>query len=55
MTKYQKLIIDYARLLGEFKGTLQGVTYWDIPKELKKKLSSKIIELEKIDIEIEDS
>lgn len=38
--------IEYARLLGEFVGTLTGITYWDIPKELKVKIEAKIQELE---------
>ena len=50
MKEYNKLLIDYARILGEFKGTLEAVTYWDVPQELKDKMNSKISELEKIEV-----
>ncbi len=50
MTEYQKLVLEYVRLLGEFKGTLQAVTYWKIPKELKEKMRDKIKELEGVEI-----
>lgn len=42
--------IDANRFLGEFIGTLKGVSLWDIPEELKIKLQNKIEELENIDI-----
>ena len=35
-----------ARLKGDFVGTLIGITYWDIPNELKSRLNKKIVELE---------
>ena len=50
MKEYNKLLIDYAKILGEFKGTLEAVTYWDVPQELKDKMNSKISELEKIEV-----
>ena len=40
-----KLKIEFARLRGDFVGTLIGITYWDIPNELKIKLNKKIVEL----------
>ena len=43
--KHVKLLLDYSLLLGEFAGTLQGITHWDIPKELKVKLEKQIQEL----------
>lgn len=45
----EKILIErikYARLLGEFIGTLKGITYNDIPEDLKLKLEAKIKELE---------
>lgn len=36
-----------ARLEGEFLGMLEGICFWDIPKELKEKLQTKINELKK--------
>jgi hypothetical protein len=41
-----KLEIQANRLLGEFIGTLEGICYWEIPEELKKKVE----ELRKIEI-----
>lgn len=51
MTKYVKLLLAYSRLLGEFRGLIQGITYWDLPKELKSKINTKIEELDKTDTE----
>lgn len=38
----------YARLLGEFVGTLKGISTWEIPEELEKILQNKIKGLEEI-------
>lgn len=38
--------ISYSRLLGEYIGTLKGIIHNDIPEDLKKKLETKIKELE---------
>jgi len=38
MTDYFKLKLEYARLSGEFIGTLQAVLWYDIPEDLKIKL-----------------
>jgi len=40
------LKVKLSRLKGEFIGMLKGITWWDIPKELKEKLENKIKELE---------
>lgn len=40
--KFSKTDISTQRILGEFIGTLEGVTAWDIPEPLKKKLEEKI-------------
>lgn len=46
MTQEDKIRIDFARLQGEFIGTLKGIMFNDIPKELKMKLQRKVVELE---------
>jgi hypothetical protein len=38
--------IKYATILGEFKGTLEGILWWDIPNELKERLKLKIKQLD---------
>ncbi len=52
MTPHQKLTIEYSRILGEFKGTLEGITYNDIPQDLKERLYTKIEQLEAIKVEM---
>ena len=42
---YVKLNNKYNRLLGEFIGYLEGTLFWDIDKELYKRLEGKIKEL----------
>ena len=42
MNEYNQLLIQYATLLGNFKGTLEGISCWDIPKELKDILANQI-------------
>jgi len=41
-----KLTVDYARLKGEYIGSLKGLLWWDLPKELKTKIEAQIKELE---------
>tara|TARA_Y100000385_G_C12658965_1_gene452903 strand:+ start:203 stop:352 length:150 start_codon:yes stop_codon:yes gene_type:complete len=41
---YLKLKLE--RLKGEFIGMLKGITWWDIPEELREKLENKIKKLE---------
>jgi len=50
------LLLEYARLLGDFTGTLQGILWWDIPKELEIKLRRQIKELKatKVDTKVLD-
>ena len=50
MRTEDKLKIEIARLKGDFIGTLKGITWWDIPNELKDKLDKKIVELEQIQV-----
>lgn len=38
---------EIARLKGEYLGTLQGISAWNIPKELREKLMGIIEKLEK--------
>ena len=47
-TEYQELNVKYNRLLGEFLGYLEGVLFWDVDKELVKRLEDKIKELKKL-------
>lgn len=47
--EHVKLLLDYSKMLGEFTGTLQGIVWWDIPKELEEKLKKQIKELKTID------
>jgi len=56
MSKEDKLKVEIARLNGDFIGTLKGITWWDIPNELKDKLDKKIVELEQIQVwkEVDD-
>jgi hypothetical protein len=35
----------YNRLRGEFKGTLEGILFWDIPAELKVKIEKQLEEI----------
>jgi len=42
MTELDRLKISYARLHGEFVGTLEGILFWDIPEELKERLTETI-------------
>lgn len=42
-----KLHIQIAKLEGQFKGVLQGILWWDLPKELKIKLETVLEELNK--------
>ena len=46
MTQEDKIKIKFARLQGEYVGTLKGILWWDIPKELKTKLEDTISKLE---------
>ena len=46
MTDYEKLLIKHSRTVGEFKGTLEGILWWDIPSELKERITVKIQSLE---------
>lgn len=48
MTEEQKLLLKYSTLLGNYKGFLEGITWWDIPQELKDKIELKIKELEEL-------
>lgn len=53
MTSEQKLKIDYAKLIGEFTGTLEGLLWYELPEEIKVKMEDKIEELKEIEINIE--
>jgi hypothetical protein len=50
MTKEQQLWIQTHRIIGEFIGTLEGICAWEIPIELKEKLTDKVQELRKTKI-----
>jgi hypothetical protein len=49
MNEHEKLKLEYARLLGEFQGTLIGIVYWDIPEELRGKLQAHIKRLKQLE------
>ncbi len=52
MNKIISLILDYSRLLGEYKGTLQAYLWWDIPQELKERIEKDIDRVGAIAVEI---
>ena len=37
--KYYKLKIEYATLIGQFMGVLDGLSWWQLPEGLKERLS----------------
>lgn len=39
--------IEYARLKGEYIGTIKGILLWEIPDELKEKLEKILQDLNK--------
>jgi len=39
------LLGKYHRLLGEYQGTIEGIMVWDIPEELKVKLSDVLLQI----------
>ncbi len=45
---YVQLKESYYLLLGNFIGYLEGVLFWDVDKELVKRLEEKIKELKKL-------
>lgn len=45
--KYLKSKISHDALLGNFIGTLEGICAWEIPTELKSKLTEKLNGLKK--------
>jgi hypothetical protein len=45
MTDYEKLKAEHSKLLGEFIGLLEGLAWWDLPEDLKKKIKVKKREL----------
>lgn len=51
MNKEDRVMIAYARLLGEYTGNLKGFLWWDLPHELKGKINERIKELEEIDLD----
>ena len=42
MTSEDKLRIEFSKLIGDFLGTLEGITHWEIPDKLKIKIEEKI-------------
>ena len=45
---YVQLKENYYLLLGNFIGYLEGVLFWDVDRELVKRLEEKIKELKKL-------
>ena len=41
-----RLTIELSRTRGMYIGTLKGILWWDLPKELKSNLENRIKELE---------
>lgn len=46
MTDYDKLRLEYARLIGESIGGLKAFLWWDIPEKLREKINNRLKELE---------